>query len=255
MNAFDACAVALRDPAAAPLAPAGFLAARGYGKDAARTLMRSQPGFLGRALTLEAARELAGAASAAGLETLLVREADIPAPLPAIKVLKLEPGAGGFTVQAGGALKEIPYASVSLIAAAAFDAPAPRPSLEALERSLFVKLMRLAGAETPAPATDLGPMETFFRADLIAEDGALRLLLEPENMDFSPLGPGRSHSSLVNFRALLAALAASCAGAVQNAFLVAFLANRPLAPYKLASAEACETSLSRLLLAASRRAG
>jgi len=254
MTLSDACAVALKDPAAAPLTPADFLLTRGYTRDSARLFMRSQPGFLGRALTLADARALAQAAGDAGLATVLVRETDIPLPPAAVRAAKLEPKAGGFDIVAGGAIKFIPYGSVSLIAAAAFDAPAGQPRLETLGHGLFAGLMRLAGIKGYEPVSETGPLETFFRADLIAEDGALRLLLEPENLDFSPLGAARSHSSLVNFRILLATLAAGCPGAVKNPFLTAFLANSPLAPLKLASPEACDTSLSRLLLLTPKRA-
>lgn len=246
MTPADAYAVVLKDLSAGPMAPEGFLISRGHTRDSARAFMRSQPGFLGRALTLAAARDLGGAALSAGLVAMLAREADIPTPPKAIRAVKIEPKTGGFDAAAGGAIKFIPYEAVSLIAASAFDAPAPGPA--SVEHGLFAGIMRLAGAKVFEPVSDAAPLETFFRADIIAEDGTLRLLLEPEALDFSPLGAARSHSSLANFRALLAALSSRCPGALKNPFLSAFLSSRPLATLKLSSAEACDTDLSRVLL-------
>ena len=75
-------------------------------------------------------------------------------------------------------------------------------------------------------------------------------MLKPENLDFSPLGPARSPASLINFRSLLGTLAAHCPKAVKNIFLRAFLAGGPLPLLKIASAEAADAELSRLLLLA-----
>jgi hypothetical protein len=114
--------------------------------------------------------------------------------------------------------------------------------------------MHLAGGEKFSPVSGTGPKETFFRADIMAENGELRLLLEPENMDFSTLGGARAHSSQQNFKAVLALLAARCPGAVRSCLLDPLLEGRPLAPFKYASAEACDAALSRLLLLAPRPA-
>lgn len=242
-------ALALKDISAGPLAAADFLAGvKGYNKDSARAFLRSQPGFLGRRLGLEEARELKDAAGAAGFETVLAAEEEIPPPPTALKVSKLEFKDAGFSATAGGAIQFVEFAAVTLLTAAAFDAPAPPVSMAVVEAGLFEKLLRLAGAASPEPVTETGARETFFRADLLAEGGQLRLLLEPENLDFSPLGPGRSHSSLVNFRELLKRLSASCPQAASNAFLPAFLAGKPLPQLKLSGAEACDVELSRLLL-------
>lgn len=254
MNASDAYAVALKDVSSGPLAPAGFLAGRGYTPDSARDFMRGQPGFLGRAMTLAGARELCAAASAAGLAAILIRESDIPYPPTALKTVKIEPKTGGFHAVAGGAVKFIPYESVSLIAAAAFDSPVAPPRLEALKNGLFSGLIRLAGGRTFEPVREAGMLETFFRADIIAEEGTLRLLLEPENLDFSPLGTDLSHSSLENFRTLLRRISAPCFGAVKNRFLQAFLSSRPLSGLKIASPEAAGNELSRLMLLSSEGA-
>jgi len=246
-------AVALKDPAASPLGPAAFLSGLGgHDQDSALRLLRAQPGFFGRRLPLEAARKLAAAAAAAGFETVLVSELDVK-PLPAaLSAVKVEPKAGGFAVQASGAVKFMPFEAVSFFTAAAYEAPVQPPSLAALKTGLFQKLSRLAGVPGPVPAAASGYRETFFRADIIAEDGALRFLLEPENLDFSPLGAARSHSSLANFRALLGRISGPCFNAVKNPFLAAFLESRPLAALKFAGPDACDTDLSRLLLVARR---
>ena len=243
-------AVALERISVEPLAPAGFLAGiKGYDRDSARAFLRAQPGFIGRRLALEEAKELKAAALGAGFETVLAAETDIPALPPSLKVAKIEFKDAGFSAEAGGAVQLVAFEAVSLFTAAAFDAPVPPVSLDAIKKdSIFEKIMALAGEPPFEPVTEAGAKETFFRAYIIAERGQLRLLLEPESMDFSPLGPGRSHSSLINFRELLKRLSAACPKAVKNAFLPAFLAGKPLAQLKLAGAEACDTELSRLLL-------
>lgn len=250
MKQNEGFAVALTDPAAEPLAPLAFLSGRGLGRDAARAFLRSQPGFLGRALTQDAAAELAAAAGTAGFRTLIAAESAIAPPLPPIKVLKLDVRASGFGMTAGGAVKFVPFTDVGIISAAAYEAPVPPVNIDVLKAGLFVKMLRLAGAPVFSPVSESGSKETYFRADIVAEKGQLRLLLEPENMDFSPLGAARSPSSLENFKLLLDRVSAPCFGAVKNAFLAAFLGGRPLTALKLSSAEACDTGLSRLLLAA-----
>lgn len=248
MTPISLYAVALKAAAAEPLAPADFLAGRkGGGRDSARAFLRSQPGFLGRGLGLEEARELKDAAGAAGFETVLALEDEVPVPPTALKVSKLEFKDAGFSATAGGAIQFVEFAAVTLLTAAAFDAPAPQVGLAAPEPGLFERLLRLAGAPAYEPVIETGARDTFFRADLLAE-GGLHLLLEPENLDFSPLGPGRSPSSLINFRELLKRLSAACPQAVSNAFLPAFLAGKPLPQLKLAGPQACGTELSRLLL-------
>ena len=73
-------AAALKDPAAPPLAAAEFLLTRGYDKASARDFLTRQPGFLGRRLGLDQARELAAAAGTAGLPALVCSEEERPAP-------------------------------------------------------------------------------------------------------------------------------------------------------------------------------
>ncbi len=247
-------ALALKDIAREPLAPAAFLAGiNGFTKDSARAFLRAQPGFLGRSLELEAARQLQSAAAAAGFETVLAREEEIPPLPPAIKVSRIEFKEDGFSATAGGMLHFVKFADVSFLTAAAFDAPLPAINTDAIQKdSIFEKIMTLAGEPPFKPVTESGSRETFFRADIIAEDGQLRLRLEPENLDFSPLGPSRSHSSLVNFRELLNLFSARCPKAVRNAFLPAILENKPLALLKLAGAQACDIELTRLLLVTPR---
>jgi len=237
----------------APEAAAFLAAAGGYEKDSAREFVRRQPGFLGRDLTLEEAKTLKEAAQAAGLETALFSEDDIKAPPVPLKVLKIDPKGSGFYVTAGGAVTFVKYEDISVLAAAAYDKPAAPLSAEDLKPGVFDGILRLAGLETYRPVTKLPPKETFFRADIIAENGALRLLLEPENLDFSPLGPARSHTSLINFRALLDTLSAPAFHAARNAFLQAFLAGRALTPLKVSGPQAADTDLSRLLLLTTKR--
>lgn len=247
-------ALALKDPAAELLGPAAFLAAvKGYNKDSARGFLRSQPGFLGRNLQLEAARELAGAAAKAGFETMLVAETEVPPPQNAVEPDKVELKGNGFYVRAGGALTFIAYDSITVFSAAAYDAPAVADTIPALKPGLFGKIALLAGA--PLPPAPAASRETFFRADIIGGEERLRLLLKPENLDFSTLGPARSHSSLVNFRTLLDALSAPAFKAAKNSFLRAFIASRPLTPLKVASPEAADTELTRLLLLSTKSAG
>lgn len=246
-------ALTLKDPAAEILAPAAFLAGvKGYDRESARNFLRAQPGFLGRNLQLEAARGLAAAAAAAGFETLLVEETAIPAPPRPIEADRIEPKGSGFEARAGGALTFIPYEAVTIFSAAAYDAVTLPDNLQALKPGLFEKLARLVGE--PPPPTPTPQRETFFRADIIFGEERLRLLLKPEKLDFSPLGPARSPSSLVNFRALLDTLSAPCFKTARNAFLQAFIAGRPLTPLKISSPEAADQELSRLLLLTTKRA-
>ncbi|MDD2806096.1 MAG: hypothetical protein PHV33_11115 [Elusimicrobiales bacterium] len=243
-------AALLKDPLAELLAPAAFLAGRpGATRDSAQFFLRANPGFLGRNLPLEAARELSEAAGLAGFGTLLVPEAELPAlptPMPAEKI---EVKGNGFSAKLPGAVIFIPYDSVTVIAAAAWDAEALPDTVQALKPGLFAKIAALAGA--PLPPVPAAPKETFFRADVIGGEEVLRVTLKPEALDFSPLGPARSPSSLINFRLLLDTLATPCFGAVKNGFLPAFLASAPLAPHKVASPEAADLALSRLLLLSS----
>ena len=250
----SAFAVALKDPAAEPLAAAAFLSAlKGYTRDSARAFLQRQPGFLGRGLTLDAARALKTAAAAAGFATVLSAEEDIPCPPPAVKALKLEPKAAGFTVLAGGTATFVSFESVTLFTAAAFDAPVPPADLNALGSGLFRKIRRLAAFPSFAPVP-VPPRETFFRADVICEGGRLRLLLEPETLDFSPLGADRSLSSFENYKKLLHRVSGPCFHAVKNHFLSALLSGLPLTPLKLSSPEACDLEISRLLLVTPQRA-
>ncbi len=246
-------ALALKDPAAPPEAAAGFLSDSGFAdKDAAREFVRRNPGFLGRALTPEAAEKLKAAADAAGLASALFDEEELkPPPLP-LRAARLEPKGTGFNVQAGGAIVFMKYEDIRLIAAAAYDAPVPPASQEALKASVFEGIRRLAGLPGYEPALSEPPKDTFFRADVVMADGT-RLLLEPETLDFSALGPARTHSSLVNFRTLLDALSAPAFKAAKNAFLLTFLASKPIAAIKTAGPDACDTALSLLLLLTSKR--
>jgi hypothetical protein len=243
-------AVLLKDPLAELLAPAAFLSGlKGSGRDAALAFLRLNPGFMGRNLTMEAARDLSAAAGQAGFETLLVPETALPAlpkPLPAEK---LEPKTGGFSARIPGAVVFIPYDSITIFAAAAWDAQVLPDTLQALKPNLFEKLAALAGM--PAQPQPAALRETFFRADIIGGEGPLRLVLKPEALDFSPLGAARSTASLANFRVLLDTLATPAFGAVTSSFLTAFLASAPLAPHKVASPEAADLALSRLILLSS----
>lgn len=244
-------AVALRSPALPLLAPAAVLAA--FSSRDSAPFLRSNPGFLGRRLTLEKARALAGAAAGGGFETILADEADLPLPPPALTADTIEIEAGGFRAASGGRLYFIPYDSVSVLAAAAYDAPAPPGSFDALKPALYARLAALAGL--PAPAAAEPAKETFFRADIIGGDGPLRLLLKPETLDFSVLGKDKAPSSEANFRALLGRLSAPAFTAVKNHFLGAYLSGAPLAPHKTAGPEACDTGLSLLLLLAKEKTG
>jgi hypothetical protein len=246
-------ALALKDAAAELLAPAAFLAGvKGHDRESARNFLRAQPGFLGRNLQLEAARELAAGAAAAGFETMLVEETAIPALPHPIETDRIEPKGNGFYARAGGALTFVPYEAVTIFSAAAFDAVTLPDTLPALKPGLFEKLARLAGE--PPPPLPAPQRETFFRADIILGEERIRLQLKPETLDFCPRGPARSPSSLVNFRALLDALSAPCFNTARNAFLQAFLAGRPLTLLKVSGPEAADLELSRLLLPPKRAA-
>lgn len=241
-------AVILKDPAAPLGAAVPFLAGlKGQGRAAAAAFARGNPGFLGRSLLLEPARALASAAAASGFATIIAAEADLPAPPAELAAVKIEPGEGGFHVRTPAALTFIPYETVTIFSAAAWDAAYLPDTLQALKPGLFARIAALAGAELPPPPAQT--RETFFRADIIGGEVPLRVVLRPEALDFSPLGPARRPSSLENFRTLLSKLAAPCFQAVKNDFLHAFLAGRQLAGLKVASPEAADLELSRLLLA------
>jgi hypothetical protein len=247
-------AAALKSPALPLLAPAGFLAAfTNTGEAEVAAALRQNPGFLGRRLTLEKARALAAAAARAGFETIIAAETDLPGLPPAIAAEKIETETGGFRAIAGRKPYFIPYESILVFSAAAYDAPAVPDSFAALKPALLAKLAALAGLPAPAPGETAN--ESFLRADLIAGDAPLRFLLRPETLDFSAERPAPSPSSEANFRALLSRLAAPAFGAVKNHFLQAFLASAPLAPHKAAGPEACDAALSLLLLLAKEKAG
>lgn len=250
-------ALALKDPAADPAAAYAFLCGgAGLSRDAALLFQRGNPGFLGRALPADGAEKLRSAAAAAGLQTALFAEEDLPLPPTPLKVAKIDCKPTGFYVQAAGAVTFVKNEDVLLAAAWAWDAPVPPPSQEALKASVFEGIRRLAGLPGYEPRRD-PPRDTFFRADLVAaaEEGPVRLLLAPENLDFSPLGARREHSSLINFRLLLDAITAPAFKAARNGTLNAFLAGRPLAPFKAAGPEACDAGLSLLLLLTKEKAG
>lgn len=250
-------AVALRDPAADPGAASAFLcASAGLRRDEVLDFQRRNPGFLARSVAAAEAEKIRTAAAAAGLQTALFAETDLTPPPAGLKAAKLDPKPTGFYVQAAGAVTFVKNEDISLVAAWAWDAPVPPPSQEALKASVFEGIRRLAGLPGHEPLRQ-PPKETFFRADVIADspEGQLRLVLAPENLDFSPLGPKREHSSLLNFRTLLDAVSAPAFKAARNAALNAFLAGRPLAPHKAAGPEACDAGLSLLLLLAKEKAG
>lgn len=242
-------AVLLKDPLAGPPAAAAFLAARGgLGRDAALAFARKNPGFLGRGLALDAARALAADALKADLPVVLAAEAGFPALPPAIEAERAEAATDGLVVKSAAASIFMPYGSVRVIAGAAWDARRPPDTLDALKPGLFSKLAGLAGlALPPEPAA---PLETFFRADVVGGDGPLRVSLRPERLDFSALGKDRAPASLANFRLLLDRISAASFGAAQNALIPELLASRPLAPHKVASEEAADLSLVRLLILA-----
>lgn len=247
-------AVALKAPDLPLTAPAAFLAGFGNcGADAALDFLKGNPGFLGRGLPLEKARALAAAAGQAGFETIIAAETDLPAPPPEIIAEKIEIEKTGFRAAGGGALHFIAYDSILVFAAAVYEAPAAPRSFAALKPPLFARLAALAGK--PAPALPAPAKETFLRADIIGGDGPVRLLLKPENLDFSALGPAHSLSSETNFRALLARLAAPAFTAVRNHFLEALISPVPVPVRKLSGPGACDTGLSLLILLAKEKAG
>lgn len=240
-------AALLKDPRAGLMAPASFLSGRaGFTKDSALLFLRSNPGFIGRNLPLHGARELSVAAGQAGFETALVPETELPALPPPIAAERVETKDDGFYALAAGARAFFPFESLKVISLAVWDAAALPDTLQALKPGLFARLAALAGAPVPpVPAT---PKETFFRADLICGEDPVRLVLKPEALDFSALGKARSPSSLANFRALLDMASAASFGALKGASLPAFLSGAPLAPHKVASPEAADLALTRLLL-------
>jgi len=245
-------AVALTAAEAHPGPAAEFLARRpGFSLRSAREQLRRSPGFLGRALTLNAAAELRSAAEAAGLPCAIFPEeelGDLPAPL---KPGALLPGPSGFKFFSGNAPVFVNYSQITALSVACWDAPPPASGHAALLPGLFRRLLEAAGANRlPPPAR--GPLETHLRADLVTAAG-LRLLLEPESLDFSGLA-GRGPSAAANFRALLRELSGRTPGARRNLFLGAFLEGRDLAPLKLSGPDAADLDLARLLLTAPRAA-
>ncbi len=248
MNCTPLYAVALKDAVPDREAAEAFLAGRLGDRARAREFLRRNPGYLGRCLPRDAAARLRVEAADSALDAALFEEDSLKAPSP-LGTARLELKGLGLRAQAAGAEVFIRYEDVSLIAAAAYDAPAPAPDLSVLKDGLFSRIRGLAGAAAAEPEPR---RETFFRADVVAADG-LRLLLEPENMDFSTLGSRRAHASLPNFRLLLEDLAAACTGAASNAFLKAFVSSGNLTPLKVAGPEAADEELARLLLLGRRR--
>lgn len=242
-------AVAIRAVQAATLAPAPVLVSSGKSPDEAAAFLRSNPGFLGRRLQLPEARALAEAAALAGWPALIAAEADLPTPPPAVFPQKIELADDGFCASAAGSRIFIPYGSVTVIAAAAYEAPVEPATLPALKAGLFSRLYALAGR--PLPPAPAPASETFLLADIIGGPGPLRLRLKPEDLDFSPLGAELSLSCEANFRKLLGEIAARSFTAAGSACLAALLAGRSLRPLRYAGAGACDEALTRLLLAAS----
>ena len=237
----------LKDPLAELLALAPLLGGiKGSSRDLAVRFLRSNPGFAGRNMPLEAAQALASAAARAGFEAMVVPETALTPPQQPLTAEKIEIKGEGFNARSAGAVHFIPFESITVFSAAAYDAQSLPDTVQALKPGLFAKLAALAGAGLPPRVTP--PKDTFFRADIIGGAGPLRLQLKPEALDFSPLGGGLSPSSLENFRALLGQLSAPAFGAVKNNFLRVFLANQLLAPHKVASAQAADLELTRLLL-------
>lgn len=241
-------AVALKAAEAPTLAPAPVLVAAGKPSQEAAAFLRANPGFLGRRLPLAEARALAADADKAGFPTLIAAEADLPAPPPAVFPEKIEIADDGFYATAAGARLFVPYDSLTLIAAAAYQAPVEPATLPALKAGLFSRLYALAGR--PLPPAPAPASETRLLADIIGGTGPLRLRLKPEDLDFSPLGRELSLSSEVNFRHLLGEIAARSFRAAGSACLAALLAGRPLGPLRYSGAGACDEALTRLLLAA-----
>lgn len=243
-------AVALTAAEAQPGPAAGFLAGRpGFSLRSAHEQLRRSPGFLGRTLTLDAAAELRTAAEAAGLPCALFPEEALLLPPSPLKPLSLRPGPAGFEVISDRPSFFVDYKEVTALAAAGWDAPPPPANHAALLPGLLRRLLEAAGANRlPPPAR--GPLETYFRADIVTS-GGLRLLLEPGSLDFSHL-PGQTASAAANFRELLRLFSSRAAGARRNIFLGAFLEGRDLAPLKLSGPEAADLDLARLLLTAPR---
>jgi hypothetical protein len=243
-------AVALTAAEARPGPAAEFLAGRpGFSLRSAREQLHRGPGFLGRALTLDAAAELRAAAEAAGLSCAFFPEEAVRPPPAPLTPRALLPGPAGFEFFADAGPVFVDYKRVTALCAACWDAPPPAAGAAALKPGLFRRLLEAAG-ENRLPPQARGPLETWLRADLITADG-LRLKLEPESLDFSRL-PGRSPSAAANFRALLLALSTGAAAARRNFFLGAFLEGRDLAPLKVAGPDAADLDLVRLLLTAPR---
>ncbi|MBI5745358.1 MAG: hypothetical protein HY952_12515 [Elusimicrobia bacterium] len=244
-------AVALAAASGDPRRAARFLAGlRGGDARQAAVFLRGNPGFLGRALTLAAAKDLMESAKRTGLPAALFAEEDLPpAPAPfSVTALTFLPD--GVSVNYGEQELPLAYSDIASISAAAWDAPAPPPELRLLKAQTAASVITSAGGDAGEPYTP--PQETLLRADVLA--GATRLLLAPENMDFSALGPERSASSLQNLRLLLGRLRAAAPGAAVNATLAALLESAPLAPLKVDGPEAADLEVSRLLLLTSRRA-
>ena len=241
-------AVALRAIQAPTLAAAPVLTAAGKPADETATFLRATPGFLGRRLPLADARALAEAAAAAGFPVIIAAEAGLPVFPPAVFPEKIEIADDGFYASAAGSRLFIPYASVTVIAAAVYEGPVEPATLSALKAGLFSRLYALAGR--PLPPSPAPESETRLLADIIGGPGPLRLRLRPEDLDFSPLGKELSPSSEANFRKLLGEVAARSFTAAGSACLAALLAGRPLGPLRYGGAEACDEALTRLLLAA-----
>lgn len=241
-------AVALKAVTVPTLDPAPVLTAAGKSPEEAAAFLRSYPGFLGRRLPLDQARALAETAALAGWPALIAAEAGLPAPPPPVFPEKIEIADDGFYATAAGARLFIPYDSVTVIAAAAYEAPAETATLPALKAGLFSRLYALAGR--PLPPAPAPPSETRLLADIIGGTEPLRLRLKPEDLDFSPLGRELSLSSEVNFRKLLEEITARSFKAAGSACLAALRSGRPLRPLRYSGAGACDEALTRLLLAA-----
>jgi hypothetical protein len=241
-------AVALKAPQVPTLAPAPALAAAGKSPGEAAAFLRSNPGFLGRRLLLADARALADTASLSGFPAIIAAEADLPAPPAAIFPEKIELANDGFYASAAGTRHFIPYDSVTVIAAAAYEAPVEPATLSALKAGLLARIAALTGR--PGHVSPPQARETFLLADIIGGPGPLRLRLKPEDLDFSPLGRELSPSSEANFRKLMGEIAARSFRAAGSACLTALLANRPLGPLRYSGASACDEALTSLLLAA-----
>lgn len=221
----------------------------------AAAAVRAAPGFLLENASLGKSSAFNLRASAYGFETVLLSHNDLKSPPPPATVSKIELRTEGFYYVHGSVKEHVPFGSVRMITACAFDVEVPVKEPAVMEAGLIASLRARYfpfalplgdkdGKPAAAPLPQAPARETVFLADIFTGGPPpLRLHVPCDEQDYSGIGPKKTVASLENFRVLLDELSARAFGTRRNSFLDALLKKAPLGPLKYPSVEAYEKEL------------